>query len=455
MTAWSTQLNSVADTAISAADFAGGRPLDPRTRALMEARLGHNFGAVRVHTGARPAMLARRLGARAFALGADIFFAPRQYTPSTPAGLSLLAHELVHVAQQGARRCVPGWYAVGGVDDRCEREADAAVAALFGGDRAPVITESSPPVIRRVVALPVPATLTVTLPGTTACAVTNTGANAIGAPTVQWHLTTGFNAKAPGNSGAAWTVNGSVPLFISAKDNTELAQNQAALAKWKIGFMQYMRLNTHSRVFAGINTNDGGVLVDAAKTPAWTAASLLLLDSAVNVDPWTFAPTSGTSAAGALTVGTKLATATATTIDHPGGGTTCRAVNSQTGRDNYLLKLIDDRDFWTLFIAEDAKKNQTVLAHFHGKVRWEFQFVYKNKQPVATLVSGSGLTLDTPQLGSPISPSELTTLMKAPAAPFFNDVSITASQTAIFYSGQPCRTDTKTRFGLIPANFWT
>jgi hypothetical protein len=57
---------------------------------------------VRVHTDARAAAAASGLGARAFTLGADLFFAAGEYRPRTRAGLRLLAHELVHVAQQGA-----------------------------------------------------------------------------------------------------------------------------------------------------------------------------------------------------------------------------------------------------------------------------------------------------------------------------------------------------------------
>ena len=83
---------------------APGRPLDPNTRAFMEPRFGHDFSQVRVHTDARASQSARAVHARAFTVGRDIAFGAGEYTPETAAGRRLLAHELTHVAQQGAAR---------------------------------------------------------------------------------------------------------------------------------------------------------------------------------------------------------------------------------------------------------------------------------------------------------------------------------------------------------------
>jgi hypothetical protein len=72
-------------------------------RAAMEPALGHDFSQVRIHTDERAAESAEIFGARAYAAGRDIAFAPGQYSPETAAGRELLAHELVHVRQQSAR----------------------------------------------------------------------------------------------------------------------------------------------------------------------------------------------------------------------------------------------------------------------------------------------------------------------------------------------------------------
>lgn len=80
-----------------------GHPLDVATRAFFEPRFGRNFGHVRVHTGPEAAASARSIHAHAYTLGSDIVFASDQYSPDTPSGRSLLAHELTHVTQTGTR----------------------------------------------------------------------------------------------------------------------------------------------------------------------------------------------------------------------------------------------------------------------------------------------------------------------------------------------------------------
>ena len=78
----------------------GGKPLAPTVRRTMEARLGHSFADVRVHSDASAAGEARRLGARAFAVGRDVVFGADEFSLRTPRGRALLAHELAHVVQQ-------------------------------------------------------------------------------------------------------------------------------------------------------------------------------------------------------------------------------------------------------------------------------------------------------------------------------------------------------------------
>jgi Domain of unknown function (DUF4157) len=78
-----------------------GQPLDAATRAFFEPRFGHNFGNVRVHSGATADQSARQIHAKAFTMGHDVVLGGGQHAPQTPAGQKLLAHELTHVVQQG------------------------------------------------------------------------------------------------------------------------------------------------------------------------------------------------------------------------------------------------------------------------------------------------------------------------------------------------------------------
>jgi hypothetical protein len=78
-----------------------GRALEDQTRAELEPWLGHDLSRVRIHTDATAAESTRAVAARAYTVGPDIVFGEGQYAPDTPEGSRLLAHELVHVGQQG------------------------------------------------------------------------------------------------------------------------------------------------------------------------------------------------------------------------------------------------------------------------------------------------------------------------------------------------------------------
>ena len=77
-----------------------GQALDPATRGFMESSLGHDFQDVRIHRDGRAAISADELGALAYTAGSQVVFARGRYAPQQAPGARLLAHELVHVAQQ-------------------------------------------------------------------------------------------------------------------------------------------------------------------------------------------------------------------------------------------------------------------------------------------------------------------------------------------------------------------
>ncbi len=119
----------------------GGRALDERTRVEMEPALGTDLGAVRVHTDTGADALARGLRAQAFTTGRDIFFQAGHYAPSSADGRRLLAHELVHVAQQARAPVggapVGGGLSVGEAGGAHEREADALAERVVAGGAPP------------------------------------------------------------------------------------------------------------------------------------------------------------------------------------------------------------------------------------------------------------------------------------------------------------------------------
>ncbi|MDI2125253.1 eCIS core domain-containing protein [Yinghuangia seranimata] len=106
-----------------------GEPLAAGVRAEMEDRLGHDFGDVRVHTGADAHASAESLDATAYTTGEHVVFQHGAFDPGSDGGKTTLAHELTHVVQQRGGP-VDGTDTGGGValsdpGDRFEREAVA------------------------------------------------------------------------------------------------------------------------------------------------------------------------------------------------------------------------------------------------------------------------------------------------------------------------------------------
>lgn len=87
--------------------------------------MGQDFSDVTVHTDAQADHLSRQLGAKAFTTGNDIFFRENAYDPGSDAGQHLIAHELTHVAQQGAAApSVQNKLTVNDPNDQFEKQAD-------------------------------------------------------------------------------------------------------------------------------------------------------------------------------------------------------------------------------------------------------------------------------------------------------------------------------------------
>ena len=106
-----------------------GEPLDPEVRGQMEKGLGHPFSQVRIHTDSAAHELASSMAARAFTAGDHIAFESGRYRTNDFGGLSLLAHELAHVAQQSDGTASPGASAQSGSPQSSLLEVDANRAA--------------------------------------------------------------------------------------------------------------------------------------------------------------------------------------------------------------------------------------------------------------------------------------------------------------------------------------
>jgi hypothetical protein len=127
---------TIHDAATAAVEHKGaGAPVDPSVATRVGAQLGVDFGGVRVHGDPLARDAATAMGARAFAHGGDVFLGHGE----SGGDLGLMAHELTHVAQQGAagERAPQRKVEVGDAHSPAEAQADAVAAAVVAGSKPP------------------------------------------------------------------------------------------------------------------------------------------------------------------------------------------------------------------------------------------------------------------------------------------------------------------------------
>ncbi len=124
-----------------------GETLDPATRAFFESRFRQDLSGVRVHTNSQAAESAGAVNAHAYTVGRDIAFATGRFSPATPEGRGLLAHELTHVVQQSQDRAT-GPMRISMPSDPAETEAVSAERSI-GSGLAPTTISAAPPGLQR------------------------------------------------------------------------------------------------------------------------------------------------------------------------------------------------------------------------------------------------------------------------------------------------------------------
>lgn len=123
-----------------------GRPLPEATRSTMEARLGHNFADVRIHTGEPAGASAQAVAAHAYTVGRHIVFAPGRFDVDSGQGRRLLAHELIHAASHPAGKPAPsGELRISSPGEAAERHAVSVAEGLS----APCDIPAAPPALFR------------------------------------------------------------------------------------------------------------------------------------------------------------------------------------------------------------------------------------------------------------------------------------------------------------------
>jgi hypothetical protein len=130
----------------------GGDALDGATREDMEARFGHDFGDVRVHSDDRATESARSVNAHAYTVGNDIVFQRDRYAPGSEDGRRMLAHELTHVVQQRSGPVdgapAPGGIRISDPSDPFERQAASTAEQIISAP-APAAGPTPAPAVQR------------------------------------------------------------------------------------------------------------------------------------------------------------------------------------------------------------------------------------------------------------------------------------------------------------------
>lgn len=125
----SPTIHDVATAAVEAKD--AGAPIDATVQQQVEPHLGVDLGDVRVHGDGVARQASQAMGARAFTFGRDVFLGPGE----SGSDVELMAHELTHVAQQGAagRKAAQPKVTVGDAHSPAEAEADAVAGKVVSG----------------------------------------------------------------------------------------------------------------------------------------------------------------------------------------------------------------------------------------------------------------------------------------------------------------------------------
>lgn len=255
----------------------------------------------------------------------------------------------------------------------------------------------------------------------------------VGDKSVICHLTEGFSATGkPGGYGRAWTADGTFRIAVAPGED---------ITFWQFGFIQFQKTNDVTFMYAGREADDGGIVISASTAPALTTRTAL--DSVAAFTPWTTMTNRSTM---------NLGLVTCPTGDHPSLKAGRQLKNEHTKRQNFLFRVIDEREFWTVLTARDPLGNFQHQAHFHWKLRYDVKFNWRLDAPQVAATT-STFKSDAPAQGAPTD-AVLQKLLAAPDGPQANDLMDVAIIKAVTNVLGSNRTDTTRREPFVPENFW-
>jgi uncharacterized protein DUF4157 len=332
----------------------GGVPLDDRTRAFMEARLGQDLRDVRVHTDAWAACATQALHARAFTLGSHMVFGAGEYVPETPGGMHLLAHELTHVLQQRHGPPAPRpRLVVGPAEDPLEREADQVATQVMRGGPLPPITADMTGTVRRAVRIvPGSAHITISQPPK------------VSPPEIPDPGTLG-HARDP-------TLAAFQCSDINAFGSVSLTGDSADVDGCTVGFINVQWIETNWVYYRGRTNSDGSLLLQRGRPPARRQQACR--DTASRTPSagqvWFRSEDSQSPPPGApLPVKVQ-----ADFNDRPRDAARLLQTNSRTGKTNFLREAQIELHFCTILAVQEGSGQFHQVASFYWNAHWQARF---------------------------------------------------------------------------------
>jgi Domain of unknown function (DUF4157)/Bacterial toxin homologue of phage lysozyme, C-term len=137
------QAPTIHDAATAAVEHKGsGQPVDSQVASRVGAHLGADLSGARVHQDPLAGEATSAMGARAFAYGSDVFLGAGE----SGSDLGLMAHELTHVAQQGAagQAAPQRKVQVGEADSPAERQAEQVAAEVTSEPEEEAVAAAEP-----------------------------------------------------------------------------------------------------------------------------------------------------------------------------------------------------------------------------------------------------------------------------------------------------------------------
>lgn len=223
-----------------------------------------------------------------------------------------------------------------------------------------------------------------------------------------WNLTQGFNPN-PDALQSAFTIQGSVPV----------TGRQAELAQVQFGFIQFMRIKDYRIGWSGRNVSEGSILLDIARP----VGRQPLLDCVPSAPRPFFSTPNGRLQAGQMV---------ATMGDHSFTKVADKVHNDQTGFDNFLQFISDQRVATSVFVARGPDGRIRPIAHVQFLVNYEMELRWRGDSAPepSVAVDRSDFQIGIFGIGPPpegLVPRALLTGVNANTSPIAN----TASQQAM------------------------